>query len=641
MNRCTAVLFFALPALVLGQAPTSPQASNDLEVEPVKTSITVHGKIESPASAYISALSGDSIQSRPGVNVDDRLRDVPGFTLFRRSSSLASHPTTQGISLRGIGSSAAGRTIVLFDGFPANDPFGGWVYWSRFNPDTVDTVEVSRGASTSAYGDRAMGGTVSLFTPTPDQRHFQGAFEAGDAGIADARGGYSDRFGAWGLSGQVRGFRADGYFIVPEEHRGPVDAKADVDFVVTDLRLDHFRDRDRFTVRANVLAEQRQNGTALRENSSSLGTVGAHYERSGLSIRGYHSRGVLRSSFSRVSSINQPRDAETVTLLQKVPSNDSGGAVVWNRSRQDWNLMLGADTHRTSGVSLDNVVIAGFQRAPQGGRLWQQGLFAQSDAALGSRTRLYGGLRHDFADRGNDFWSPRGGIAVSDGPRRWRASGYRSFRSPTLNEFFRQFRVGNITTFGNRGLRPETLVGVEGGMDWRHRTMLFRTTYFRHSIDDIIGNATIQTEPSILRQRRNFVSASSRGLELEVQKSFGRVRVEAAYLYVDSQLGTNVWMPQVPRHQGSFQFLYFTRNTLFSAGVRSYDKQFEDDLNRFLLPGFATVQVLVKRRLIQRLSGVAAVENLFDRSFVVGFTPTPTTGAPRLLRVGLKWESGT
>ena len=641
MKLRPAAAFVCSATLMMGQSPSGNQAPDQLEVEPLKTSITVHGRIESPAPAYISSLSAESLESRPGVNVDDRLRDIPGFTLFRRSSSLVAHPTTQGISLRGIGSSAAGRTLVLFDGLPANDPFGGWVYWSRFNPDTVDTVEVSRGASTSAYGDRAMGGAVSLFTPTPDGRHFQGAFEAGDAGIADARGGYTDLFGRWGVSGQVRGFRSEGYFVVREEDRGPVDTKANLDFVVSDFRLDHFRDRDRFTVRANVLAEQRQNGTTMRENSSSLGTVGAHYERGGLSIRGYHSRGVLRSTFSRVSSTNQLRDDETVTLLQKVPSKDSGGSVVWNRSRQDWNLMLGADTHRASGVSLDNVVIAGFQRAPQGGRLWQQGLFVQSDVAVGSRTRLYGGLRHDFADRGNDFWSPRGGIAVSDGPRRWRASGYRSFRSPTLNEFFRQFRVGNITTFGNPGLRPETLVGVEGGMDWRHRTMLFRTTLFRHSIDDIIGNATIQTEPSILRRRRNFVSATSRGLELEVQKSFGRARVEAAYLYVDSQLGSNVWMPQVPRHQGSFQFLYFTGKTLFSAGVRSYDKQFEDDLNRFLLPGFATVQVLVKRRLVHGLSGVAAVENLFDRSFVVGFTPTPTTGAPRLLRVGLKWESGT
>jgi outer membrane cobalamin receptor len=571
--------------------PASPSAPEpaELPVEPVKTSITVRGKLESPVSAYVTDYNEQSLASRPGVNVDDRLRDVPGFTLFRRSSSLAAHPTTQGISLRGIGSSAAGRTLVVYDGLPVNDPFGGWVYWTRVNPDTVSSAEIARGASSSVYGDRAMGGTVSLLTPTPSARHAFASAEGGEAGIVDARGGYSDLFGKFGLSSSVRGFRSRGYFIVPEEYRGPVDSRADVDFLVGDLRFDLFRDKDRLILRGNVLGEQRQNGTDLRYNSSTVGTAGAHYQRDNLSISGYHSWGTLRSTFS---AVNDDRDSERQTLLQKVSSNDTGGSLVWNRSSNDWNLMLGADTHRVSGTSRDTVVATGFQRRP-GGTLWQQGLFAQGDFNLGRRTQLYAGLRHDFVDRGNNFWSPRGGIAHSEGPRRWRASIYRGFRAPTLNELFRQFRVGNITTLNNPGLTPETMISVDGGMDWRHRSVLFRTTLFWQSIDDLIGNATIRLDPTPLRQRQNFGSATGRGVELELQKSFGRIRADAAYLYVDSQLdNTNVWMPQVPRHQGSFQLLYASGRTLLSAGVRSYAKQFEDDLNIFLLPGFATVQIL-------------------------------------------------
>ena len=629
-------VFILLTSVVCARAQqASSSASEPPQVEPIKTSITVREKLESPASAYITDLSDDAILSRPGVNLDDRLRDVPGFSLFRRSSSLASHPTTQGISLRGIGSSAASRTLVLFDGLPANDPFGGWVYWSRFNPDTIEAVEISRGASTSAYGDRAMGGVVSLRTSTPQARHFTGAFEAGDAGIADARGGYSDLWGPVGFSGSLRGLRSDGFFMVPEDLRGSIDRKADVDFITGDARLDYFRNQDQLTVRSNIVAEQRVNGTSLRNNSSSLGTVGAHYQREGLSITGYHLRGTLRSTFSRV---NAARDVEALTLLQRVTSEDSGGSVVWSRSQNTWNLILGADTHRASGMSRDTVVFSGFQRRP-GGKLWQQGLFVQADANLGQKAQVYGGLRHDFTDRGNDFWSPRGGIAFSEGPRRWRASAFRSFRSPTLNEFFRQFRVGNITTLQNPTLSPETMTAFDAGMDWRLDGFLLRTTFFHQRIEDLIGNATIRLEPSILRQRMNLGEASGSGVEIELQKVFGPIRTEAAYLYVDSQLN-NRWMPQVPRHQGSFQLLYSSGKTLMSAGVRSYDAQFEDDVNRFLLPGFATVQVMVKRRLAHGFAAFLSAENLLDRTFIVGFVPTPTIGNPRLLRVGFRWESG-
>lgn len=74
-----------------------------------------------------------------------RLRQVPGFSLFRRSSSVVAKPTTQGVSLRAIGSSGASRTLVLWDGIPINDPFGGWVYWTRIDPAHIDRVEIDRG----------------------------------------------------------------------------------------------------------------------------------------------------------------------------------------------------------------------------------------------------------------------------------------------------------------------------------------------------------------------------------------------------------------------------------------------------------------------------------------------------------------
>src|SRR5258708_17827207 len=80
-------------------------------------------------------------------------------------------PTTQGISLRGIGSSGASRTLVLWDGIPANDPFGGWVYWTQFVPDEISRAEISRGAATSLFGEKAMSGAIGLFSRPPERPH--------------------------------------------------------------------------------------------------------------------------------------------------------------------------------------------------------------------------------------------------------------------------------------------------------------------------------------------------------------------------------------------------------------------------------------------------------------------------------------
>jgi iron complex outermembrane receptor protein len=101
---------------------------------------------------------------------DDVVRQIPTFSLFRRRSSLASHPTTQGVSLRGIGPSGVSRTLVLLDGVPFNDPFGGWVYWSRVAIETADHIEVVDSSSSSLYGNYAMGGVIHFVTSPPARR---------------------------------------------------------------------------------------------------------------------------------------------------------------------------------------------------------------------------------------------------------------------------------------------------------------------------------------------------------------------------------------------------------------------------------------------------------------------------------------
>src|ERR1041385_935625 len=150
-------MFFPL-LLPAQQTPEPPKP------EPLKTSITVVEKLSAETPANISVIDAGELQQTPGTNLDDRLREVPGFSLFRRSSSLVAHPTTQGISLRVIGSSGASRTLLLWDGIPANDPFGGWVYWTQFIPAEVETIEVTRGAATSIFGDKAMSGSIGIFS---------------------------------------------------------------------------------------------------------------------------------------------------------------------------------------------------------------------------------------------------------------------------------------------------------------------------------------------------------------------------------------------------------------------------------------------------------------------------------------------
>src|SRR5687767_12835844 len=133
----TVVAALAASALAFSQSGRDPDESKP---ETLKTSITVNENITAETPASVTVLDRLAVQQTAGVNLDDRLRVIPGFSNFRRSSSLVAHPTTQGVSLRGIGSTGASRTLVLWDAIPLNDPFGGWVYWTRVSPEDLERV---------------------------------------------------------------------------------------------------------------------------------------------------------------------------------------------------------------------------------------------------------------------------------------------------------------------------------------------------------------------------------------------------------------------------------------------------------------------------------------------------------------------
>jgi outer membrane cobalamin receptor len=613
------------------------QSNRAENAEPVRTSITVVERVATEAPASVAVLEKKQLEQIPGVNVDDRLRMVPGFSLFRRSSSLVAQPTTQGISLRGIGSTGASRTLVLWDGIPINDPFGGWVYWTRVAPEELSRVEVSRGASTSVFGDRALGGAIALFTREAERGRVTGSWETGNRNTNAVSAGGSWLTPRWAVSGAGRAFTTNGYYIVAERYRGAADVEANVRFTGGDVRLDWLGADERLFTKVDVLVEERSNGTPLQRNSTSLGNAAANYwrqrGRNSVSLLGYHTRGEFRAGFSAIAA---NRQSERLTSIQSVPSEAVGGAAFWRREQTRWNLLAGGDFQRVEGWSIDTLFPTG--KRIGGGSLMQHGTFAQTDFSVGMG-RIFLGARHQFTGQSRQFFSPSAGWTVG---RRWwrvRGSAYRSYRAPTLNELYREFRAGNAVTLANAALRPETLFGAEVGLDLMGESRRVAVTVFRNDLRQVVANVTLSVTPQqITRQRQNAASALGRGVEVEVRERWRNWTAEAAYLMADSRFGSGLRVPQIPRHQGSAQLTWAGERTLVTFGFRTTAYQFDDDLNLFRLPGFGVSQLAARHRVWRNLSLTGAVENLWNREFYSGFTPVPATGAPRLVRAGLRWD---
>src|SRR6516225_12341779 len=101
------------------------------------------------STSYLRVFTQQDVQQTPALVLDDALRQITGFNTFRRSSSIvtspADDPEAQGVTLRGVGPGGASRALVLLDGVPVSDAFGGWIYWGEIPLNSIDRVEVVEG----------------------------------------------------------------------------------------------------------------------------------------------------------------------------------------------------------------------------------------------------------------------------------------------------------------------------------------------------------------------------------------------------------------------------------------------------------------------------------------------------------------
>ena len=633
-------------------------------------------RLEDTASRVV-VLSRDAIAATPALTVDDALRQVPGFSLFRRSGSRVANPTTQGASLRGVGPSGTSRTLVLEDGVPLNDPFGGWVYWSRIPHAALDRLEVVEGGASELYGSAALGGVVQAFT-----RKDAPALAVEASGGNESTGVLSlfaaGRSGDWGARFAGEAFTTDGYVLVADDERGSVDTPAGSSHLNGVATLDRrFSGSASAFLRASVFGESRQNGTPLQVNDTDLQDLSAGADAplggGALTARGWYGTQTYHQTFSAVAP---DRDSETLTRAQRVPTTSAGGSLVWSRTfATRYFFVAGLEGHGVDGRS-DETVYARQQATTQvsaGGRQSSWALFAEGRVPLGSRTIATLGARLDrwtesqgfarstsltggpatstsYPDRDATTVSPRATVVFrATSHLRLTAAGYGAFRGPSLNELYRSFRVGNTLTLANPTLTEERLFGGEAGLAYATsgERVRVRVVGFALHLDDPVANVTLRSTPLLItRERQNLGQTRSRGLEGEGDfRLASRLRASLGYAFVDatitefpkdtSLVGKEV--PQVARHQGTLQLRYEDPRRLDVAVLmRASSKQFEDDQNQLPLAGFFTLDARVAHRF-GRTELFAAGENLTGKRYEVGATPVKNLGPPVLLRAGLRF----
>jgi outer membrane receptor protein involved in Fe transport len=628
----------------------------------------------------ISVLTGDDIKRSAALTVDDLLKQVPSFSLFRRSSSLVSQPTTQGVSLRGIGASGASRTLVILDGVPHNDPFGNWVYWSKIPQSEIESIEVAEGGLSNLYGNSAMAGVINIVTKRPEQKTINVKAQGGMRGTGDLDLFASHKFGP--LAASIGGdlFTTDGYNLIRKEQRGSVDVNAGSRHQTGNWRLDYSPVPNIVLFHnGRFFNENRDNGTRLQTNATRETYVGGGLrattsDGSDWQANVFSHIDTFKAGFSAVAA---NRASESLTLLQEVPYHDVGANIQWFRRLLDFNLItIGVDSRWITATDKEGVYASNVRVRDRliPGKQTYTGAFVQDYMTPTQRLVLIFGARVDYwknydasqteivnATRATTVTkfpatskttaTPRAGILyhITDNFA-VRGSFYQGFRAPTLNELYRPFRVGNVNTVGNPTLGPERLTGAEVGFN--HvitRNLFWRATGFWNRLKDPISNVTTSATPSLItRQRQNLGRARIRGIDSEIEyRITPQWGIRGHYLFDEATVEKfpadrtleGKLIPQVPKHRASLGIDY--SNPVWvnvSLQGRFESLRFDDDLNKFKLGSFFVTDLTVSRPIGELGEAFLSVENLFNRKYAVQATPIESLGTPTIVSGGIRFH---
>lgn len=625
------------------------------------------GEARLPSAASATVVTAAELSNSAAGALDDVLRGTPGFTLFRRSSSRTANPTTQGVTLRGVFGSGASRTLVLADGVPLNDPFGSWVYWNRVPLAAVERVEVVRGAAGDLYGADALGGVIQLLTFSPSRPRLRATFEGASHSTARASLFGGTTVGGWTATASGEWLRTDGVMTIGPEVAGAVDVRADSDYRTGFFTLGTQRQNWRASARFGAYDEQRGNGTPVQVNSTAWRQLAA--DVGGLAGGGVWEARVSGGSqdyYQTFSAVATPgRATERLTTEQWTPTDFVSAHGQFTIPFGRHTALVGAESKRTeSTVDELRYALQGGANVASGpftvgGLETNHAVFTRVGLAVSDALAVTAGVRADFWNTapllGSDpekdarFMSPRVGVAYSVGSVRLQAAVYRAHRTPTLNELYRGFRVGNILTNPNSQLEPETLTGVEGGALYTRGGWALRVTAFTNDLDGAIANFTLgQQGVTTIRQRRNSDEIRATGAEIEADLRLLRaLSINGQVTFTSSRFRGSVAtptlegnrVPQVPRVQFGAGVIWAAPQMLSVAmQVRGSGNQFDDDQNspQFELAPYATVDLTVSRPVSRRLQGFLSVENVFDKDYDTGRTPLRTIGWPRTVRAGVR-----
>jgi len=655
-----------LAALVLAAISQTPTPSPSPSPSPLPVITTVRVATGSPQTLHTlpvaaSMLDRGAIAASSSYTADALLRTLPGFDRTRSNSLFTNYGQLR-VSFAGAGND---RGLVLADGIPAQDGFGGQVDWAAYPASIVQRAELLLGAGSALYGAGAVGGVLDLQTFAPPAGP---VLPTGSLSFSAGNNAYNEEWmnAAAAVAQRITvsvGMQQQRlqYFALPPSAQSPNSGISQADASMSALRVRYAAGRndtieigqrgawdDQNEGRPNYTFTRRQGQTDLRYTHSGSQSVvqAALYSRNTFLVN-------VADQF--------PAKPGVLRYTQYVPTNESGASLRWIMGGGPSTFEVLADARHVGGQSRQFGSGAVLQNAGSG--LQSLGGIAVQQTWSDPRFEFVAGARFDTVrsygeqlvsvskvvttvttppDRRDEAISPRIALRYNLTPSlAVRASDGAGLRAPFLNELVRGFFIGSTAFQPNPDLIPERSNTMSAGIDLLGGRTHVSLDAFDTTVSDAIMFRTIDATHQL---RSNVARTHTNAYVLSFTQSFGPCSRLTAWMSTQNPRVENgpqeiigKVLQYVPQQSASVDYAGRIGNVGAGVSVSYVGQTYADDLNTQPL-GTA---VLLGARARIPIAGGAAVDvradNLTNARYL---SSIDRYGPPALISVGVTLPVG-
>ncbi len=492
------------------------------------------------------------------------IQEVSGRTLEETLASISPsfdfNPGNMGASMKLNGLSNK-YILVLVDGKRLYGDIGGNTDLNRISPESIERIEVVKGASSSLYGSEAMAGVINIITKKSKNKvNVENSTRVGEYKDWQQRNSVDLNLGRFSSTSTFTHKESKGWQLSDLELKKDRKTKKVIDSVPTDAKaVNKFSDYEfkqeleyaatsKLSLRALVSKYDKdvENPVSVRKYNykhDNLGyAVGAKYL---LNKKGYVSLDYNSDRYKYYYKYNQ----DNISRKTKAILNTEGEEVLQKeQTRNDINLKAVYDVNKNHKLTFGSEHV---KEKYESDRLlngksvdaYTFAVFIQDEIKVVKDLTVFAGFRYAKHDQFGNSYSPKISALFNLNDFNFRAAYAKGFKAPDLKELYYRYHKGSYLYLGNKDLNPQKNDYYSLSAEYMAKGITISVSGYINNLKDMIAYREIETTPEdaankikTTKEHYNIGEARTQGIDIMFNVHLGAgFTLGGGYSYVDAK----------------------------------------------------------------------------------------------------------